>query len=336
MTVQEISDFTTQTVGDTSSEMEAYAKSAIRLKYKTLYDAHAWRESFRLYSITLDPALNGVFFLPYDAEEIIFVSLSRDGVNFTRISYRERDWIERIGGSQHSLPGATPLYYRGENMAWPYIQPGKFTFTATSPSPFNVYIEGRDASNNPINESFNLNASVQPNPPGPDIIIPMSVITANSYQIVTSLSKDGGNLRIQDEVSTPLVLPEASNTLVFSQFVLFPPLVWNNPDGTPIPYSVRTQVKLKADTLDNDMSVPRISHIWDALIEFTMSSLYKKSRQITKAQAAEQSAMQHVQAAINVEKNQSENRQQVIPVIYDSGDYLNYGYKLVTSATPFG
>ena len=337
MTVADIAQFCCETVGDISSEMLDYAKRSIRLKYQTLYDAHNWRESLRTYDIVLDPNLNGALFLPYDAEEVIFLKLSRDGVNFARLNYRERDWIERVGGNQYSLPGNVPLFYRAENMAWPYIGPGKFTFTTTYTSPFNVYIEGKDSNNNLVNESFILNAAVQSNPTGPDIIIPMSVTTANAYQIVTSLSKDGGDLKIQDEAtSNPLILPAASSHLIFSQFVLFPPLIWTLPDGTPIPYSVRTQVKLKADTLDNDMSVPRISHIWDALIEFTMSALYKRARQVTKAQAAEQSAMQHVQAAVNVEKNQSENRQQVIPTVYEIGNYMGSGYGAVNSLNPFG
>src|SRR4029077_6596881 len=139
MTVQEIADFCTQTVGDISSEMVDYAKRSIRLKYQTLSDAHAWREAMLTYDIMLDPKLNGALFLPDDAEEVIFLKLSRDGVNFARLNYRERDWIERVGGNQYSLPGNIPLYYRDENTAWPYINPGKFTFTTSFASPFNVY-----------------------------------------------------------------------------------------------------------------------------------------------------------------------------------------------------
>ena len=314
--------------------MVDYAKRSIRLKYATLYDAHAWRESMRTYDILLDPNLNGTLFLPYDAEEVIFLNLSRDGVNFSRLNYRERDWIERVGGNQYSLPGNIPLYYRAENLAWPYIHPGIFTFTTSYETPFTVYIEGKDFNNNPINESFILQATKQTG----GLIIPGSVSTVNNYQIVTTLSKDGfGDLKVQDAATgVPMTLSAGTSNFVFTQFVLFPPLIWTNQNGSPIPYSVRTQVKLKADTLDNDMSVPRISHIWDALIEFTMSSLYKKARQITKAQAAEQSAMQHVQAAVNVEKNQSENRQQVVPTIYETGSYIDSGYGAVSSLTPFG
>ena len=83
------------------------------------------------------------------------------------------------------------------------------------------------------------------------------------------------------------------------------------------------------------MSVPRISHIWDALISFTTSSLYRRLQQIQKAQASEQEAMEHVKAAINVEKNQSEMRQQAVPVIYESNDYLDRG-GWATSSNPFG
>ena len=119
-----------------------------------------------------------------------------------------------------------------------------------------------------------------------------------------SLSKDGGNLSVNDSATGKAIgMSEAASQLIFSQFVLYPPLIWTDPDGTPIPYSIQCQAKLKPDTLDNDMSVPRISHIWDALIEFTLSSLYTRARQLTKADAREQKAIQHVQAAVNVEKN---------------------------------
>ena len=130
--------------------------------------------------------------------------------------------------------------------------------------------------------------------------------------------------------------PERTN-LIFSQFTIFPAPNWTDQNGNPVPYSVEAQVKLKPDALDNDMSVPRISHIWDALVEYTLSSLYTRARQLTKADSREQKAIAHVQAAVNVERNQSESFKQAIPVIYDHGDYLYYGYgRYVTSDQPFG
>ena len=88
--------------------------------------------------------------------------------------------------------------------------------------------------------------------------------------------------------------------------------------GSPIPYSVNAQVKLRPDTLDNDMSVPRISHIWDALIEFTLSALVHSCAEFDKSRLPRaESDCQHVQAAVQVEKNQSESFQQVVPTIYD-------------------
>src|ERR1700745_4049491 len=98
MTLSDIATFTCETVGDTSSDMVDFAKRAVRLKYKTLYDTHAWRESFRvLDGIILDAALNGSVFLPYDCEEVIYLALSYDGQNYSRLDYRERDWIDRFG-----------------------------------------------------------------------------------------------------------------------------------------------------------------------------------------------------------------------------------------------
>ena len=336
MTINDIADFTTKTVGDISSDAVEFAKSAIRLKYKTLYDAHAWRESTRVYNIVLDPNLNGSLFLPYDAEEVIYIKISRDGINYTRLTYRERDWIERFGNTRYTLPGYVPLYYRAENLAWPYIGAGQITFSTSELSPFNVFIEGKDYNDNPVNESFVLNASLLPDG---ITVVPQSVTTVNLYKTVLSLSKDGsGALTVTDANGLSIVMSGESSSFIFSQFVVYPPLTWTDQNGAPIPYTVQTQVKLKADALDNDMSVPRISHIWDALVEFTLSSLYTRARQLTKADAREQKAIQHVQAAVNVEKNQSESRQQVVPTMYESGDYLGYygTGTYVTSAYPFG
>ena len=334
MTVADIATFACQTTGDISSDAYDFAKRAIRLKYATLYDAHNWRESMRTYDIVLDPNLNGSLFLPYDAEEVIFLKLSRDGVNFMRINYRERDWIERVWATTlYSLPGNYPLYYRAENLAWPYIGAGQITFSTSDLSPFNVFIEGKDYNGNPVNEAFVLNASLLPDG---ITVVPQSVSTVNLYKTVLSLSKDGGTLTVTDGNGMAIVMSGERSSFTFSQFVLFPPLVWTDQTGAPIPYTVQTQVKLKADALDNDMSVPRISHIWDALVEFTLSALYTRARQLTKADSREQKAIQHVQAAVNVEKNQSESRQQVIPTMYEEGDYLGERYRYVTSATPFG
>ena len=284
----------------------------------------------RVIDLVIDSNSERIYFLPYDCEESIFLSLSRDALNYTRLEYRERDWIERVTGPVFSLPGNLPWYYRGENLAWSYNDPGIFTFTTNTPDAFTVYIEGMDATGYPINETFILNATVPPTGP----VIPGSVATANSYARVTSLSKTGGILKI-DAGGQTVVLPAARNEIIFSQFVLYPPPIFTNTDGSNSPVYARLQVKLKADSLDNDMSVPRVSHITSALIEFTLASLYTRTHQLTKADARERKAIQHIQAAVQVEKNQSENRQQVIPVIYDAGDYLGAGAG-VSSSFPFG
>jgi hypothetical protein len=313
--------------------MVEYAKRAIRIKYQVLYDAHAWRESMRyLEAQPVDPALGGSIFLPFDAEEVIYLSLSRDARSYQRLEYRERNWIERVVPGQYSLPGTIPWYYRAENLAWPFLNPGRFTFTTSDLSPFNVYIEGKDLSGNPVNEEFIINAAEQAD----GTIVPMSISTINSYSVVFSLSKTEGVVKVQaDFPVNPVVLSQGNSELVFSQFVLYPAPIFIDQNNNPISYWFRTQVKQKADTLDNDQSVPRISHIWDALIEFTLSSLYTRARQLAKGDAREQKAIAHVQAAVQLEKNQSEFHQQVIPVIYDTGNYIDRGCE-VSSSYPWG
>ncbi len=333
MTLKDIAEFACETTGDISSDALDYAKKAVRLKYATLYDAHNWREAMRtLDGRVLDPTLAGVFFLPYDAEEVIFCSLSYDGTNYVRLTYRERDWIERFYFPAFTLPGNTPWFYRAENLAWPYFSPGRFTFTSSEQSPFNVYIAGRDANDFPISESFILQGTTNPD----QSVNPASISTVNSYKLVTALSKDVTEtpLSISAEHPTSAVamqMPPALTELVFTQIVLYPPPTFSA--GSSI--YVRIQVKLKPDSLNDDMSVPRISHIWDALISFTTSALYRRLQQVQKAQASEQEAMGHIAAAVNVEKHQSEFRQQCVPVIYDSGSYLDEG-RYATSSNPFG
>jgi len=335
MTVADIAQFAAETTGDISSEGLDYAKRALRLKYATLYDAHNWRESMRvLDGVPLDPTMNGVFFLPYDAEEVIFCSLSYDGVSYVRLNYRERDWIERFTYPAYNLPGNTPWFYRAENLAWPYPNPGNFTFTTSNKDPFNVYIAGRDANDQPISESFIM----QGTPQAGGIYLPASLTTQNAYKTVTVLSGQVTTMPLTISAGGhTFVMPPAMTELVFTQIVLEPPPIGTAPGGGPLQSWIRTQVKLKPDSLDNDMSVPRISHIWDALVCFTTAALWKRLSQLTKANSEEQIAMEHVKAAIQVEKNQSEFFQQAVPVTYEYGDYLKgWWWNRATSWNPFG
>jgi hypothetical protein len=331
MTCIDIANFACETTGDISSDALAYAKTALRLKYQTLYDAHNWREAMRVKVQPLDPTLGGVFFLPYDAEEVVSCSLSYDGASYVRLMYRERDWIERFYSPLMTLPGNTPWFYRAENLAWPYSNPGHFTFTTSEKSSFQAYIAGTDSNGFQISESFILQGA----PQSDGSALPVSIGSANAYAQVTSLSKSVTEtpLLIQAQLPTsPVTMPAGASEFVFSQFVLYPPP--NFTAGQTL--YLRTQVKLKADTLDNDMSVPRISHIWDALICFTTGALWKRGKQLQKGKAEETDAMEHIKAAINVEKNQSEMRQQVVPAVYERGNYMDGRYEHATSYNPFG
>jgi hypothetical protein len=335
MNVEQISQFACQTIGDTSSDMQNYAMDALRLKYQTLYDAHAWRESMRVIDIVLDPTLGGAFFIPLDAEEVVFLKFSRDALNYTRLNYRERDWIERVSFGNAFMPYSQPLFYRSENLAWPYLSPGKLTLQTSALTSFAVHIEGITTGGPRASDDFLLSATQNSS----GLIIPSSVQTVNAYDKVTSFSKGFGALSVVADTPSTLTvqIPAEVSDLIYSQFVIYPNPIWTAADGkTLLPAYVQTQVKLKADVLGNAMSVPRISHIWDALIEYTLSALYTRTRQLAKADAREQKAIGHIQAAVNTEKNQSEFRQQVIPAAYESGDYLGWDNWRATSSHPWG
>jgi hypothetical protein len=312
--------------------MQDYARTAIRLKYQTLYDGHAWRESMRVIDLVIDQSLNGTFFIPLDTEEVIFLKFSRDGTNYERLDYRERDWIERKG--YVIGPYNTSIFYRAENLGWPYLNPGKLTIQTSEITPLQVHIEGVDANGYGVQDDFQMVATQSGS-----TIIPASVITANSYANVTMFSKGYGGLSVFSEhpVNTMTIqAPQQVTELVFSQFCIYPNPIIPDSNGNPQDCFAQIQVKLKADVLNNDMSVPRISHIWDCLIEYTLSSLYTRMRQLAKADMREQKAIGHFQAAINVEKAQSEYRQQAVPTIYDTGDYLRMGSGYITSYNPWG
>lgn len=335
-TVKDICQICCEATGDISSEALDYAKRALRVKYATLYDSHAWRESKRVVDgIVVEPALEGRIFLPYDTEEVVFLALSADGgLTYTRIDYRERDWIERRAGTSIGTPSSLPLFYRGENLAWPGINPGKFTFTTSDKSSVNVYIEGRDLSNNPVSESFIVQGIVNPD----NTVTPASVTTENPYQSVTTLSKSVGSapVSVTTELgASSISMPAATTELMFTQIILYPPPFFSNGDGTARTIMARAELKLKPDSLDSDMSVPRISHVTDALISFTLASLYTRLGNITKHQAFENEGIEHIKAAVSIEKSQAEFRQQAYPTVYEANDYLN-GFGEVTSSFPFG
>ena len=165
---------------------------------------------------------------------------------------------------------------------------------------------------------------------------PAIVTTVNSFAQINVLSKGGTSMPLTvlpqfPGASAPSTIPASMSAAVYTHLVLYPA----PPANQQMYY--RVQVKLKPDPLDSDYSVPRVSHVTDALIEFTLAALYKKGRQLSKADNSEQKAIAHIQAAVQIEKNQSEMRQQVVPTFYDSGDYLNQGdYTQVTSSYPWG
>jgi hypothetical protein len=332
MTVLELATFATQTVGDISDETMDFAKRAVRLKYQTMYDAHAWRESMRLLDgYPLNPASNGHIFLPLDAEEVIFLSLSSDGQNYGRLIYRERDWIERFAQNAASATGNRPYYYRAENLAWPYLNPGQLTFTSYDTKLFILFISGLDNEGNTVQETYKMQAAINPD----TTTNPAIVTTVNSFAQINVLSKGGTTMPLSilpqfPGASDPVTIPASMSALVYTHLILYPAPATNQQ------LYYRVQVKLKPDPLDSDYSVPRVSHVTDALIEFTLAALYKKGRQLAKADNSEQKAIAHIQAAVQIEKNQSEMRQQVVPTLYDSGDYLNEGdYARVTSSYPW-
>jgi hypothetical protein len=332
MTILELATFACQTVGDVSPETMEFAKKAVRLKYSVMYDAHAWRESMRLLDgYPLDQDGLGRIFLPLDAEEVIFLSLSTDGVNYTRLAYRERDWIERFALNAAAVAGRQPFYYRAENLAWPHLNPGKLTFTTYDPALFVLFISGLDANGNTVQETYKMQGAINPD----TTVNPAIVTTVNSYAQINVLSKGGTTQPLMvlpqfPGASTPTTIPASMSAAIYTHLVLYPA----PPASQQLYY--RVQVKLKPDPLDSDYSVPRVSHVTDALIEFTLAALYKKSRQLAKADNSEQKGIAHIQAAVQIEKNQSEMRQQVVPTLYDTGDYLNEGdYVRLTSSYPW-
>jgi hypothetical protein len=188
---------------------------------------------------TVDPTMGGRIFLPYDAEEVIFLSLSYDGVNYQRLNYRERDWLERFGG-RPGLPGSVPCYYRAENLAWPYIGPGKFTFTSYDTGIFTLFISGLDNAGNIVQETYKMQAVLNPD----NVTVnPAIVTTVNSFQQVNVLSKGSTNTPLGIGCQFPplgqgtpnsISMPPGMSELMFTQLVLSPAPQLTDPNtGNP-------------------------------------------------------------------------------------------------------
>jgi len=310
-------------VGDTDSDTVAFAKQATRLRYALWYGTHCWQESIQDFSLTI--ADTDTFWLPIDCELIVWVVPMINGVKYSRLAYRERDWIEQNAaiGPYFTNYGPIPCYfYRGPNTALPTLNAGALTFSVLDTSPINIYVAGKDASGKAISEKLSASTAVAGTPSQP--------VSNNTYAIVSTLSKSASAYPVSVTAAdgTTATLSATQTGLVFTQGRLWPPLV-----GSATFY---VGAKLRADLLDDDLSVPRVSRLWNALVSATTAALLERQRQFAKAQAKIQEAQQIMQAAVNEEKNQASFRQQVVPVQYD-GNFFPWGSaQYPTTTYPWG
>jgi hypothetical protein len=305
MNLGDIVDFSCSTAGDIDQDSQDFARQAVRIRYQLLYGAHLWQESIQ--GFTLSIADTDTFFLPLDAELIVFVVPIINGYKYQRLAYRERDWIEQNAAASPYFGSfnSAPLYfYRAPNRAMPTLAPGSLTFSVLDTSPIHIYLSGKDVTGKPVQEKFSASTSTSGTPATP--------VSAKSYSVLTTISKDPSTypVVVTAQDGTVATMSPVATELVFTVGMLWPALNGNA--------DLWVGAKLRADTLDDDMSVPRISRLWNPLLSFTIAALYKRQRQLSKAQAESQDAMQMVQAAINEEKNQAAFRQQAVPVVYDA------------------
>jgi hypothetical protein len=312
VTTGEIIEFVCATAGDIDDDSKDFARSAIRLRYQLLYGAHLWQESIE--SSTVAVADTDTFFLPGDCELIVFVTIGGK-----RLAYREADWIQQNAASASAQ--SPSYFYRAPNLALPTLVAGALTFTVKDTTPINIYVSGTDTAGKLLSEKL-LASTTSPSTPA-------TPVTTNSYTQVTTLSKDPSSYPVGVQAadgSSAEMAPSARDS-VFTRGTLWP-AVSGNAD-------LAVGAKLRADLLEDDMSVPRISRLWNPLIGFTLAALYKRQRQLSKAQAETQDAMQMVQAAISEEKNQAAFRQQVVPVAYD-GNVFPWDVVTSSSSNPWG
>jgi hypothetical protein len=323
MTLSDLADYCTKTVGDIDQDTVAFAKQAARLRYSLWYGAHSWQEAIADFNLTLSDT--DTFWLPVDSELIIWVVPFINGMKYSRLRYRERDWIEQNAaiGPYFTNYGPIPCYfYRAPNVALPSTNPGALSFSVLDTSPISIYVAGKDASGKAISERISASTAT----PG----IPSQPSSANTYAVVSTIGKGASvyPVTVTGADGTTAQMSPTQTGLVYTQGRFWPPLT-----GTGTFY---VGAKLRADLLDDDLSVPRISRLWNALISATTAALLERQRQYGKAQAKTQEAQQVMQAAVNEEKNQAAFRQQVVPQVYD-GNFFPWGSAQYPSTTyPWG
>jgi hypothetical protein len=323
MTIGEIADLCSKTVGDIDQDTVAFAKQAIRMRYQLLYASHNWQESIAGFQFNL--ADTDTFWLPLDAELIIWVVPFINGIKYSKLAYRERDWIEQHAaiGPYFSNYGPIPSYfYRAPNVALPSVNAGTLSFRVLDTSPISIYVAGKDTNGNPTSEKFSASTATPGTPSQPS--------SHNTYSVVSTISKDVSAFPVTVSATdgSSATMSPGQTSLVFTQGTMWPPLVGS---GT-----FYVGAKLRADTLEDDLSVPRVSRLWNILISYTNAALLKRQRQWGKAQAETQEALQLVSSAVNEEKNQAAFRQQVVPASYD-GNFFPWGSAAYPTTTyPWG
>lgn len=296
MTLSEYVDLVCTKMHRTDSASLENCKKYIRLRYKTIYDSRAWRDTQIPLGTTF--AAEQVKILPYIVDTVIGC---RWGTNI-KLNNDQLWTVLTIDPSRFNEVG-DPVSYSIISPSGVLLSPGgsKINIQTTDSSPnFRVSIYGTK-SNEEVSETISITGS-------------SAVESVNQYDEIFVLSKSDKNHNIsvrRTDTSAQILYLKSYEQERKHQRIHF--------HSTPINSSPAIVLcKKKMNPLRNDEDAPELSGIDTALLAYAMADMLEDQRHYSKAVSKFQEAALAEKMMVEMEKEQSENTVRVIP--YD-GDF---------------
>jgi hypothetical protein len=300
MTLNDLATLACQKLGKSDPNTLALAKKFAQQRYLMIYDSALWLDSQMLLSFSI---ANDRFILPHYVDRIVAVrtngNLNIPEAGLGTLFQADPTMFERVG---------SPVLYSDlppVAVAALPAAPGTLTLVSNSASDTAVAVRVHGDLNGVQQRETVTLAGTAP------------VNTISSYDTPYILSKGAsiGTVTITDSTANVIqtLLPDENERR--HAYIR----IHAAPDPVTGPTAILVLAKRKPKPLLNDLDVPTIRNVENALLAYTMADMLELLRQYAKAQLKAQEAGSFLAEARDLERNQGQNTIRIIPV--DAGEW---------------
>jgi len=301
MTLTDLATLACQKLGKSDPNTLALAKKFAQQRYLMIYDSALWLDSQILLPFTIAAGLDR-FILPHYVDRIVAVrtngNLNIPETELGTLFQSDPTMFERIG--------SPVLYSELPPIAvatLPVAGPLTLVSNSISDTAINVRIQG-DLNSVQQRETITLAGTA-----------PVTSVYSYDTPYILSKAASVGTVSISDSSTNNIQTLFPDETERRHAYIR----LHAAPDPSTGTTAVLVLAKRKPKPLLDDLDVPTIRNIENALLSYTLADMLELLRQYSKAQLKAQEAGAFLSEARDLETNQGQNTVRVIPV--DSGEW---------------